>query len=131
MASESEQDRRETLAVIAEMRDEAARADTEQYYTLDDAAESMREFANRLEAALKRERESVTKCNGFGNAAAMRESESVFPRGDYEAMLAALMRVESEMIRLIDAEGSRVPFQPRAVLDDVEHVLKNLGGARC
>ena len=56
------------------------------------------------------------------------DGESKFPRGDYEAMRAALMRVESEMLRLICAEGSRVPFQPRAVLDDVEHVLNNLGG---
>jgi hypothetical protein len=41
--------------IIAEMRDEAARADMEQDYSIDDAAEMMREFACRLEAALKRE----------------------------------------------------------------------------
>ena len=56
--------------------------------------------------------------------------DSKFPHGDYEAMKNALERVASEMICLIDAEGSRVLFQPRAILDDVEHVLKNLGGKR-
>lgn len=42
--------------IIAEMREESARADLEQNYTLDDATESMREFAGRLEAAWKREK---------------------------------------------------------------------------
>lgn len=80
-------------AVIAEMRDEAARADTEQYYTLDDAAESMREFAERLDEALKRERAAFDcECAGIadlaakeeaarhkpGNAAAMREALELF-----------------------------------------------------
>lgn len=47
----------ETVAdITAEMRDEAARADMEQGYSLDDAAEMMREFASRLEAAHKRGR---------------------------------------------------------------------------
>lgn len=46
----------ETIAdIIAAMRDEAARADMEQGYSLDDAAEMMREFASRFEAAWKRE----------------------------------------------------------------------------
>ena len=44
--------------IVAEMRDEAARADMEQYYTLDDAAESMREYAIRLEAAWKRQEQA-------------------------------------------------------------------------
>lgn len=80
---------KETADAISEgLRKEAARADTEQYYTLDDAAESMREFANRLEAALKREREDlelrVTRitreecraeyCKTVGNAAALRQA---------------------------------------------------------
>ena len=38
----------EITYICDEMRDEAARADMEQYYTLNDAAESMREYANRL-----------------------------------------------------------------------------------
>ena len=58
----------ETLADIsAEMRDEAARADTDDYYTLNDAAESMREFAERIDAAAKREIPQHA-----GNAAAIR-----------------------------------------------------------
>ena len=45
----------ETIAdVLAEMRDEAARADMEQGYSLDDAAEMMREFASRVDAAANR-----------------------------------------------------------------------------
>ena len=45
-----------TADIIAEMRDEAARADMEQDYSIDDAAEMMREFAWRIEAANRRER---------------------------------------------------------------------------
>ena len=41
--------------IISEMRDEAARADMEQDYSIDDAAEMMREFAWRFEAAHRRE----------------------------------------------------------------------------
>lgn len=37
-------------------------------------AQALREFVDRIRTALKLERESVTKCNGFGNAAAMREA---------------------------------------------------------
>ena len=52
--------KQETIAdIIAEMRDEAARADMEQGYSLDDAAEMMREFASRFEAAWKRERQMI------------------------------------------------------------------------
>ena len=50
----------ETIAdITAEMRDEAARADMEQGYSLDDAAEMMREFASRFEAAHKRETDGI------------------------------------------------------------------------
>ena len=49
-------DKQETTAdVIAAMRDEAARADMEQDYSINDAAEMMREFAWRFEEAHKRE----------------------------------------------------------------------------
>lgn len=52
----------ETIAdIIAEMRDEAARADMEQGYSLDDAAEMMREFAWRIDAAHKHERGDCAK----------------------------------------------------------------------
>ena len=52
----------ETIAdVIASMRDEAARADMEQDYSINDAAEMMREFAWRIEAAHKRERGDCAK----------------------------------------------------------------------
>ena len=66
----------ETIAdVIASMRDEAARADMEQDYSINDAAEMMREFAWRFEAAHKREvREAVTDCNQFSDAAKLREA---------------------------------------------------------
>ena len=91
----------ETIAdVIAAMRDEAARADMEQDYSINDAAEMMREFAWRFEAAHKRELarvdavideavhgyppedindkrergEAVTGSNQFGNAAKLREA---------------------------------------------------------
>ena len=43
-------------------------------------ADSLDREADRIEAALKRERESVTKCNGFGNAAAMREALLIVKR---------------------------------------------------
>lgn len=45
--------------IIAEMRDEAAKADMEQDYSVDDAAEMMREFAWRIESAHKRERAKI------------------------------------------------------------------------
>jgi len=63
-------DTHETIAdIIAAMRDEAARADMEQEYSLDDAAEMMRELAWRLEAAHKRERgEAVTGSNQLREA---------------------------------------------------------------
>ena len=50
-----------TADIIAEMHGEAARADMEQGYSLDDAAEMMREFASRFEAAWKRERGDAAK----------------------------------------------------------------------
>ena len=82
-------------AVIAEMRDEAARADTEQYYTLDDAAESMREYANRLEAALKRERAAHTcEC---GEIAALAIKEAQKPVGNAAAMREAFKGLDEEM----------------------------------
>lgn len=55
-----------TADVIAAMRDEAARADMEQDYSINDAAEMMREFAWRFEAALKRK--SVTGGNQLRDA---------------------------------------------------------------
>lgn len=76
-------DTHETTAdIIAAMRDEAARADMEQGYSIDDAAEMMREFAWRFEAAHKREmREAVTDCNQFSDAAKLREALKLCLRG--------------------------------------------------
>lgn len=52
----------ETVAnIIAEMRDEAARADMEQDYSTDDAAEMMREFAWRIDAAQRRDCASIER----------------------------------------------------------------------
>ena len=99
-------------------------------YALSPYVSDLLRLADRIEAAHKREREATCKKSlQVGNSAAMRDCavDSKFPHGDYEAMKNALERVASEMIYLIDAEGSRVRFQPRAILDDVEHVLKNLG----
>ena len=75
MASENGQEKRETLAdIVAEIRDEAARADTEQYYGLDDAAESMREYAERIEAIDSADAWRSLYEPPVGNAAALREA---------------------------------------------------------
>lgn len=99
-------------------------------YALSPLVADLLGLADRIEAAHKREHEATCKESlQVGNAAAVHDCavDSKFPHGDYEAMKNALERVVSKMIYLIDAEGSRVRFQPRAILDDVEHVLKNLG----
>ena len=82
-------DNETTADVIAAMRDEAARADMEQEYSIDDAAEMMREFAWRFEAAHKREKAAIEadalavggmvaaaaeKPSAVGNAAKLREA---------------------------------------------------------
>ena len=92
MASENESEKRETLAeVLAEMRAEAARADMEQFYTLDDAAESMREYADRIEAAWKREKaEAEADALAVGGIV---EAERHKPDGNAAAEREALNKV--------------------------------------
>ena len=48
-------------SIIAGLNNEAAMADMEQYYTLDDAAEAMREFSQRLDAVWAREKKKYLK----------------------------------------------------------------------
>ena len=56
----------EIASICDEMRDEAARADMEDYYTLNDAAESMRGYANRLGQQHKRLGMAILDfCNAF------------------------------------------------------------------
>lgn len=56
----------EIAYICDEMRDEAARADMEQYYTLNDAAESMREYAYRIGQQHKRLGMAILDfCNAF------------------------------------------------------------------
>ncbi len=100
-------------AVIAEMRDEAAKADTEQYYTLDDAAESMREYANRLEAALKRERAAFDcECAGIAELAAKEEAARHKPAWQVLA-------------RIGDAIQQKMESSPRSVTEH-ECAIMNL-----
>ena len=86
---------KETADAISDgLRKEAARADEEQYYTLDDAAESMREFAERLDEALKRERaEFDCECAVIAELAAKEEAARHKPGN------AAAMREALEMAR--------------------------------
>ena len=87
---------KETADAISDgLRKEAARADEEQYYTLDNAAESMREFAERLDEALKRERaEFDCECAVIAELAAKEEAARHKP-GNAAAMREALLRCEA------------------------------------
>ena len=99
-------------AVIAEMRDEAAKADTEQYYTLDDAAESMREYANRLEAALKRERASFDcECAGIAELAAKEEAARHKPAWQ------ALARIGDAIQKKMESSPRSVTEHERAIMN--------------
>ena len=93
----------ETIAdIIAEMHDEAARADMEQGYSLDDAAEMMREFASRVDAAAKRmerahKKELETKDAVIQTEVAARESERDAHKREMKETVRLVSRVAEEM----------------------------------
>ena len=92
----------EIAYICDEMRDEAARADTDDYYTLNDAAESMREYANRIGYQHKMLGMAILDfCNAF---------TIVYPPNDPDcpALLAGAMEVFKERMGIETVNASTV-----------------------